>query len=215
MNVTNSKQSKVDLLTQEKAFPLRSLFALVIFLAAVMEEEVWKDIPGFEGYYQVSNVGRVKSLARAVPNSAMSCRDLRETVLQPGKEPIGYLRVHLRSQNKRLGTRIHKLMQKAFMDDKTSYIDHINGDKSDNRLENLRVCTQQQNNFNRKKSGGTSKYKGVSKVKSGKWVVYIKKNRKNNNLGCFECEIEAAKVYDEAAKKKFGEFACLNFPEVV
>lgn len=97
-------------------------------------------------------------------------------------------------------------------------IDHINGDGLDNRKSNLRICNNYQNSKNRKKSNKktSSKYKGVSLKKStGKWRCYIMLNYKEIHIGYFEKEIDAAKAYDEAAIKYFGEFARLNFPNEV
>ena len=97
-------------------------------------------------------------------------------------------------------------------------IDHINKRGLDNRRENLRVVDSVQNALNRKKqktynkSQTSSKYKGVGWRKSHtKWVSYITINYKQISLGYFDSEIEAAKAYDEAALKYFGEFATLNF----
>lgn len=91
-------------------------------------------------------------------------------------------------------------------------VDHINGDKIDNRMSNLRICTRSENLMNSKKRNGCrSKYKGVgfSKV-SNKWRAYIQKNGRSMHLGLFINEEEAARAYNEAAKKHFGEFARLN-----
>ncbi len=92
-------------------------------------------------------------------------------------------------------------------------VDHVNGDPSDNRRINLRVCTIQQNRMNEKKRPGkTSKYKGVHFHRlRNKYVAQIKVNKKKSYLGIFKSEKEAALVYDDAAKKLFGEFAYLNF----
>jgi hypothetical protein len=90
--------------------------------------------------------------------------------------------------------------------------DHINGEKSDNRRRNLRICTISQNGMNRHSISGKSKYKGVSwHRRAKKWQAQIKGNGKPMYLGTFDEEREAAKKYDEYAKKYFGEFACLNF----
>jgi hypothetical protein len=78
---------------------------------------------------------------------------------------------------------------------------------------NLRVCTSSQNGMNRgKQSDNTSGYKGVTWDKSkGKWQASIKVNQKTIFLGRFNNVIEAAKAYDEGAKKYHGAFARLNF----
>jgi AP2 domain len=77
----------------------------------------------------------------------------------------------------------------------------------------LRIVTHQENSFNRKKSlARSSKFKGVCWSKrESKWRSYIQINGKEIYLGLFFDEVEAAKTYDEAAKKLFGEFACTNF----
>lgn len=88
-------------------------------------------------------------------------------------------------------------------------IDHINGDKLDNRRSNLRICTRAQNSRNQKKRTGL--YKGVSWNKSkNKWIAQICFDYKNKHLGNFTNPIDAAKAYNEAALKYHGEFAYQN-----
>ena len=91
-------------------------------------------------------------------------------------------------------------------------VDHINGNKLDNCRENLRITTSTGNNRNRAKSAGTtSKYKGVNWSKQNqRWLCRLKVKRKTVYLGYYDTEEEAAKVYNEAAIKYFGEFARLN-----
>lgn len=91
-------------------------------------------------------------------------------------------------------------------------VDHINGNGLDNRLVNLRICTHQQNQCNSGlQKNNTSGYKGVHWRKDcSKWYCCIYLNGKPIYLGRFECKIEAAKVYNEAAVKYYGEFARLN-----
>ena len=81
-------------------------------------------------------------------------------------------------------------------------IDHINGNRSDNRLENLREVNNQQNQFNSSASrNSTSKYKGVSWHKaSGKWQAKISIDRKHYYLGIYNTEQEAVKAYNNSAK---------------
>jgi hypothetical protein len=89
--------------------------------------------------------------------------------------------------------------------------DHINGDSLDNRRCNLRICTHAQNQRNLKKILGNNKYKGVSLFKkTQKWRARIQINRMGLHLGYFDTEEEAAKAYNEAAEKHFGEFSRIN-----
>ena len=86
-------------------------------------------------------------------------------------------------------------------------VDHINGNKLDNRKCNLRICTRTQNMHNRKKyKNSTNNYKGVFRH-GEKWRASIMANRKKHYLGVFETEIEAYKAYQVASKKYHGEFS--------
>lgn len=95
-------------------------------------------------------------------------------------------------------------------------VDYIDGNKLNNKLENLRIINRTQNAMNKTKSIGTSsKYIGVSLgTRDGKWNSGIQINGIQKHLGCFENEIDAAKARDQATKKYFGEYGKLNFPEV-
>lgn len=91
-------------------------------------------------------------------------------------------------------------------------VDHINHDPLDNRRCNLRIVTRQQNVVNgRGVPNSSSRYKGVTK-RGEKWSAGIKINGKNIRLGCFMREEDAARAYDVAAVKAWGEFAYQNFP---
>jgi len=93
-------------------------------------------------------------------------------------------------------------------------VDHIDRNTFDDRIENLRLATNAQNNRNRsKRKGCSSEYKGVCWHKATKkWQVQIRVDWKLIPLGYFTDEMDAASAYDEAAMKYFGEFASLNFP---
>lgn len=107
-------------------------------------------------------------------------------------------------------TYLHRLIMSAVKGQK---VDHINGNKLDNTRENLRIASAQENSRNRKPSprGANPKLKGVSKSQCGtKWVAYIGHNRRKISLGTFTSEQDAAKAYNVAALRYFGEFCKLN-----
>lgn len=93
-------------------------------------------------------------------------------------------------------------------------VDHRNGDKLDNRRENLRLCDNSKNQANRKVSRGMSPFKGVTWQKrvhgGGYWKAQIVVNGVLHYLGSFRTDLDAAAAYNVAAKKHFGEFAHLN-----
>ncbi len=94
-------------------------------------------------------------------------------------------------------------------------VDHINGDKLDNRRNNLRRCTNAENHRNMakmKRRECQSRFKGVGRVSTPgiRWYAHIRSNYKTIHLGCFASEEEAARVYNEAAIRLFGKFAKLN-----
>ena len=94
-----------------------------------------------------------------------------------------------------------------------NYLDHINHNRLDNRIENLRECSHLQNLMNvPKRARNKSGYKGVSWHQNNCWVAHITLYKKNIYLGSFVNIIDAAKAYDVAATKHFGEFAYRNFP---
>ena len=92
-------------------------------------------------------------------------------------------------------------------------VDHKNGNGLDNRRLNLRPATTAQNQSNQRvqsRVGKKSSFKGVTRTPYS-WRASIRVNDRFIHLGCFDTEIEAAKVYDKAAKRHFGEYARINF----
>lgn len=93
-------------------------------------------------------------------------------------------------------------------------VDHENGDGLDNRRENLRMCSDQQNCMNRRKqrTKTSSAFKGVSwHRRQCKWVAYISINSRREQIGSFTSEKAAARAYDRLALQYFGDFARTNF----
>jgi hypothetical protein len=119
------------------------------------------------------------------------------------------------AKNKQSAILMHRLILQQMMEVlPRARVDHKNGIGIDNRRENLRLATHSQNMANRRKSQMArparicSQYKGVAYYR-GKWQAFVG----GEYLGRFTSEEEAARVYDAAARIKWGEFARLNFPE--
>lgn len=93
-------------------------------------------------------------------------------------------------------------------------IDHINGDRTDNRACNLREATPHQNKMNqRTRRSGTSKFIGVHRhSQNGSWIAQVRWNGKTHHVGSFPTEMEAAIARDRVARQAMGDFANLNFP---
>lgn len=114
---------------------------------------------------------------------------------------------YIQARRNRKAVYLHRL----FFDSKTKFmVDHINGDTRDNRRENLRLCSQAQNNYNSIIRKGRSKFKGVTMTRDGTWNARIKINGRYRSLGCFRDERDAAKAYDRAAIEYYGEFSRTN-----
>lgn len=92
-------------------------------------------------------------------------------------------------------------------------VDHEDGDRLNNCRGNLRVATRKQNaaNASRWRRPKHSRFKGVSRDRGGRWFAQIMKDGKNNHLGVFDSEEQAARAYDAAARELFGDFARTNF----
>lgn len=124
----------------------------------------------------------------------------------------GYPYASFYKKGKQTNMRLHNFIYGNIPDGYV--VDHINGDKLDNRRVNLRLATSAQNNQNRVAKSGTSKYKGVSYDSSrSKWIASIQTNGKTKHIGRFNKEVEAAIAYDKEAHRRHGSFAKLNFTE--
>ncbi len=102
-------------------------------------EEIWKDVNGFEGLYQVSNLGNVKSLHYFGGD--------KEHIMHPALSKSGYLLVTLTKNKKHAATSVHVIVAKAFVDNKCgkTQVNHIDGNKRNNNAENLEWVTAKEN----------------------------------------------------------------------
>lgn len=165
--------------------------------------ETWKDIPGYEGYYQASDLGNVKSKSRVVQKVALGTMTINEKTLRPQMSSNGYKFVRLYKNCKAKRFKISQLVAMAFLGHVPCghkiVVDHINNNKLDDRLSNLQLLTNRENLS--KDKIGSSKYTGVCWNKAcKKWTATITINWSTKFLGNFDDEEEAAKAYQNALK---------------
>lgn len=117
-----------------------------------LPNEEWQDIQGYEGLYQVSNYGRVKSLGRISKRKSRWGGQytvvMKEKIKTPFKNNKGYYMIHLNNNGKESNLLIHRLVGKAFIPNpyNNPEIDHKNENKNDNKINNLTWCTRLYNN---------------------------------------------------------------------
>jgi hypothetical protein len=163
--------------------------------------EIFKDIPGYEGLYQVSDLGNVKSLSREVLNRGEFPAIVKEKILKINIVKSGYYLVGLCKEGKVKTMSVHVLVAMAFLghipDGNKIEVDHKNEIKTDNRVENLQLLSGVEHRRKPKKSRNTSsKYTGVNWHKtSSKWRAEIRINGKPKNLGYYTTEYQAHYAY--------------------
>lgn len=154
-------------------------------------QEVWKDIPGYESHYKVSNFGRVKSL-----------KNNREKILKLNPDKDGYSIVYLCLNSKIKTFKVHRLVMLSFVGKSELQVDHLNKIKNDNRIENLEYVTPRENILRgdmcqKKKAGCYSKYIGVTyspKYLKKPWIARLQYKGKRINLGIYKTEEEANEI---------------------
>jgi hypothetical protein len=153
--------------------------------------EVWKEVVGYEGIYQVSNLGRIKSLKFG-----------KEKILKKTIDNRGYYVVNLHINRKQKTFNVHQIVASSFLNHKPNgyefVVDHINDDKLNNQVSNLQIVTARFNVF---KTQGkySSQYKGIYLNKRfNKWLAQIYINGKRKHLGYFTNEYDAHIAYENA-----------------
>jgi hypothetical protein len=170
-------------------------------------EEIWKDIPGFEGRYQASTFGNIRTLDRVCSNGGNGTYKRKGSLRTLTINNKGYYHITLWDLEKRKGInlRVHTLVAMTFLNytrcGMKEIIDHIDNNKLNNRVDNLQVTTQRHNSSKDKKNK-TSKYTGVSFDKSKRrWVSVIFVQNKAKNMGRFKCEFAAHVAYLKELKR--------------
>jgi len=155
--------------------------------------EIWLPIKGYEDRYEVSNMGRVKSIKNG-----------KNKILKPTIRTRDYLAVNL--SNKTAKTiNVHTLVAIAFLNHTPNghknVIDHIDNDRSNNKADNLQIITAREN-LSKDKNNGTSKYVGVCWDKGvDKWHAQISLDGRSVSLGRFKNELDASSAYEYALKQ--------------
>lgn len=127
--------------------------------------EMWKDVPGYEGHYQVSNMGRIKSIERiSIRNNGKSENakyHLKERILNIQTQTQGYSQIVLSKNGIRKTFRLHVLVAKLFVENpfKKTYVNHIDGNKKNNKASNLEWVTAKENIAHAYKTGLVNHYK--------------------------------------------------------
>ena len=158
-------------------------------------QETFRDIPNYEGLYQVSNLGNVKSLKFG-----------KEKILKGSADGNGYLRVNLSKGKIVKPCYIHKIVAIAFLGHKPNgyslVVDHIDNNNSNNHIDNLQIITQRENaSKDIPNSRKNSKYTGVSWYKDRKkWHASIRIMNKMIHLGFFDNEYGAHLAYQKKLK---------------
>jgi len=166
--------------------------------------ETWKEVKGFEGIYEVSNFGSIKSVSRISFNGKGS-RLVRERILKPQINSSGYLHVTLSKGGKKTTKTIHQLVSIAFLNHNPCkqelVINHKDFNRLNNNVSNLEIVSTRENtSLCHKKS--SSKYVGVSwNKRANKWTSSINYNGKKHHLGYFTNELEASNKYQEFLKR--------------
>lgn len=145
--------------------------------------EIWKDVIGFESIYQVSNLGRVKSLKRTKKDTIGRVREYPEIVLKQMLSEKGYLQVNLYILSRNVPQRVARVVAQSFIPnpENKSQVNHINGIKTDNRVENLEWNTSLENIrhsiVNNLKKTARGEQSGASKFKDED-IRYIRESNK-------------------------------------
>ncbi|HSE99845.1 MAG TPA: NUMOD4 domain-containing protein [Nitrososphaeraceae archaeon] len=163
--------------------------------------EEFRDIPDYEGLYQVSDLGRVKSLSRVILKNGKYPFESQPRILKANLATT-YLKVNLYKEDIVVTKSIHQLEAVSFLNhtpwNNDLVVNHKNFIRWDNRFENLEIVTKRENG-NQKHLESTSKYTGVSWSKSkNKWSSVIYVDGKSKHLGYFDDELEASKYYENA-----------------
>ncbi len=159
--------------------------------------EIWKSILGYERYYEISNIGRIRGVERFVkhPNGGFLKKNVK--YLKASSNGTGYMRVMLSKDGLRKEYYVHRLIMEAFIGKSSLHINHKNSIRDDNRLDNLEYVTIRENQH--KRNLNRTLPLGVQKVKN-KYRSIIRIDGKNKHLGYFNTPEEASIAFTNKLK---------------
>lgn len=169
-----------------------------------MKNEIWKPVSGYEGIYEISSLGRVKSLKRTAIVKGGYSRTVNERIMVQAND-TKYNFVGLRKNKSVKHIKIHKLVAIAFLGHKSDghklVVNHKDFNKLNNHIENLEIVTHRENT-NRKHLKSSSQYVGVYwSEKRKRWISCIRIKNKGIYLGSFKNEIDAHLTYEKYLKE--------------
>lgn len=165
-------------------------------------EEIWKPVKGYEGYYEVSNLGRVRSIDRVVVDTVRNCeRLLKGKVLVQNDKENGYKTVVFCKEHKTHNKYVHRLVAEVFIPnpDNLPQINHKDEDKTNNRVDNLEWCTQLYNNLY------------GSRMKNRSYTIKLKKEHPELFKIEEKVKVERKKLTEEDKKAYQREYHKLHY----
>lgn len=174
-------------------------------------EELFKDIPGYEGLYQVSNLGQIKSIGRI---DRRGRNKLAEKIFSPVNTRNGYLQIKLHLDGKAKGAYIHRLVAATFISNplKKPQVNHMNGNKLDNRAGNLEWCSAKENTAHAIETGLRQicrSSNGTSKLTSDE----VRSIRKLYADGAFQKDL--GNIFKVSQKTISNIILCRNYTSVL
>lgn len=184
------------------------------------EKEIWKDIEGYEGYYQVSNLGRVRSLDRTIESEHRSPQFMKGNIKKVIRRDDGYEYVVLYRDNKGKNKYVHRLVAKAFVPNpnKLPIINHIDENPSNNLPSNLEWCDHQYNLTYGDKVERVTNSKGykerTKRLQKPIYVIDKNGNRKRYESitsACNELDLHYSNVHKSLTGKKYPTYKGYTF----
>ena len=173
--------------------------------------EIWKPIPGYKNLYEASNTGKIRSKGRIVSkmNHGTMCEVYYPPIILAQRyNQEGYLYVTLNEGKHQITARVHRLVALAFLDNPNNktQVNHINGNPSDNRLENLEWCTPSENTIHAYETGLNKKRgrsKPIAKIDENGCIVQVYKNARIAAVDIAK-SIECSRNIRKVCEKGYG-----------